>query len=532
MALNISFRGSLAMAENENKDIEFKQSKTKAKDAEANGKNTAAKAIKKDRKSLGWWFGVIVLILIAITFVLPAAGVGSLFGGNSNGIVFGKYDGEDIALEYGNYFYNQYAAIAAESNPQDLTSIYSVYQNAYYNTVFHSAAVKMAEEAGYKAVDENINKLILDQNVYADEDGNFSADKYNETDENTKAMIYNNAKEVLPMAVVQSDVSSVLTSQKEKDFVTRVSSEGRTFKYVAFSSECYPDEDAKAYFEANQDTFRVIDISMMTLSSEDEANTAIADMKAGTKTFSEIASEKSIDGYKSQGGSVGEVSYHSILDLFGVEETAQKIIGTAEGEYVEPINTGYGYTVVYVNKAAKTPEMSDALLSGVKAYIASETPDEVKAYTEKAANDFAAAASGDFEKAVADMGLVLNDVAITAPNPSGAQLMTNFSITDANGYLNTASASDKDFFASLFTSEEGTVLGPVASGSSAFIVVEVGADGKDSTMDQLIPMYYDYITSQTAISDLQQSVLNSDKFEDDFQSVFFSQILGQAASTT
>ena len=46
---------------------------------------------KKTKKSLGWIIGVVVLILISLTFVLPST---LFYGDNSSTISFGKYDGK------------------------------------------------------------------------------------------------------------------------------------------------------------------------------------------------------------------------------------------------------------------------------------------------------------------------------------------------------------------------------------------------------------------------------------------------------
>ena len=65
------------MADNDNKNIDFKSSKDKLEKA-GDAKDSRQKKTHS-RKSFAWWAGVIVLILISITFILPATGVTSLF---------------------------------------------------------------------------------------------------------------------------------------------------------------------------------------------------------------------------------------------------------------------------------------------------------------------------------------------------------------------------------------------------------------------------------------------------------------------
>ena len=112
------------MADTEEKNLDFK------KGAKSTGDKVAA---KKSKKSLAWWAGVIILILISITFVLPATGIGAIFTEDS--IVFGKYNGEKIEYKPGNYFGNQVSSIASQYETLDMSNIYSVWYQAYQSTV-------------------------------------------------------------------------------------------------------------------------------------------------------------------------------------------------------------------------------------------------------------------------------------------------------------------------------------------------------------------------------------------------------------
>ena len=81
-------------------------------------KNDKDKKPKKKnvKKSLGWIIGVVVLILISLTFVLPST---MFYGDSSSAISFGKYDGKSIDYTYDSYFYFQ------------LQNYYSYYVNQY-----------------------------------------------------------------------------------------------------------------------------------------------------------------------------------------------------------------------------------------------------------------------------------------------------------------------------------------------------------------------------------------------------------------
>ena len=61
------------MADTENRNIDFKDASKES--VKADKSHNEKKPHKK--KSFAWWAGVIVLILISITFILPATGISS-----------------------------------------------------------------------------------------------------------------------------------------------------------------------------------------------------------------------------------------------------------------------------------------------------------------------------------------------------------------------------------------------------------------------------------------------------------------------
>ena len=87
------------MADTENRNIDFKDASKES--ARADKSHNEKKPHKK--KSFAWWAGVIVLILISITFILPATGISSLFVDSS--IRFGSYGGKPIEYANGSDMY-------------------------------------------------------------------------------------------------------------------------------------------------------------------------------------------------------------------------------------------------------------------------------------------------------------------------------------------------------------------------------------------------------------------------------------------
>ena len=139
------------MADTENRNIDFKDASKES--VKADKSHNEKKPHKK--KSFAWWAGVIVLILISITFILPATGISSLFVDSS--IEFGSYGGEPIEYANGSDMYNQYSSLYMQYG--GLMDSASLLQQAYYSTVVFEALTQKAEEVGIYVSEDMINQL-------------------------------------------------------------------------------------------------------------------------------------------------------------------------------------------------------------------------------------------------------------------------------------------------------------------------------------------------------------------------------------
>lgn len=494
------------MADTEEKNLDFK------KGAKSTGDKVAA---KKSKKSLAWWAGVIILILISITFVLPATGIGAIFTEDS--IVFGKYNGEKIEYKPGNYFGNQVSSIASQYETLDMSNIYSVWYQAYQSTVLQTALNQEAKKAGIQATEYAANQYLLDSGIYSNDEGAFDKEKYDSYTQAQRDSIYNNVYASIPSMTVANDYSTVRSSDKEKDFVATIAATGRTFEYVAFGSEYYPDEEAIAYLNANPQPFAKIGLSMITLSTEDAAKALMDEINAGTKTFADAANE-SIDSFKTQSGKVGDVFFYNLSSTLASEENANAIFATAVDSLAGPYYTSYGYSFFKVDSAPVMADATDSTtLAFVKNYIGNENPDLVTPYAEAAANEFYA--NPDFIYTDLDV----YEVSSTPVNPNSSSFMSSFAYTDAAGLLSSAS-SDTAYVKSLYTGNTGDVLPPQKVGSY-YIITKIGDESVSSSTKSSVPTFYDYIGSLSMQQDLQTAVFNNTAFEDDFVNTLFSKVL-------
>ncbi|MEA4861075.1 MAG: SurA N-terminal domain-containing protein, partial [Sphaerochaeta sp.] len=148
--------------EEESKALAFE--KAKKSTAVVEGKKEAA--LKPKRKiTIGWVLGMIILILIAISFVLAPAIEAFVGKRSSDGIVFGTYGKEEIKYAYGNYFYDQvqnYADQYKSSGVDQTQALYQIWKSAYDSTVLFTAINQLASKAGIIAADDVVVRAIIE----------------------------------------------------------------------------------------------------------------------------------------------------------------------------------------------------------------------------------------------------------------------------------------------------------------------------------------------------------------------------------
>lgn len=504
----------------DNKQTEFPV-KENTKKTVSNKKE--AVVAKKKSHSLGWFIGVIILILISITFVLPTA-LFSNVGGNS--INFGTYNGKKISFtaDPNNYFYNQYQSLIQNysGDMNSVQGIYQVWNQAFNNTVFFTAVNEMAQKAKIIASPKVVDKTIRES--YTDEEGVFNAEAYSALSTSSKASIKSSVETTLPAQMVLTDMSTVLSSNGEAEFVANMGATGRSFEYVAVNATSYPEDKTKEYGLSNPEPFTSIEVSMITLDTEENANAQLANLTSNSKSFAEAAKEVSLDAYKENGGLIGRVYNFQFANLFTEEADLAKLFSAKEGDIVGPLATASGYTLFQIEKGATLPTFEeDSDLLAVQSYLSTNNPELIDSYLSTTANEFASLAQEKgFDEAAEELGFEPLTVAATSQNIGGSTLLPTLQYTDTNGLLYSAGLNE-DYYKSLYTSSANTVLAPQKV-NSAYIITKVGEDSDTSSGTSFIKSYYPYIAANQTSSDLQNMIFASDKFDNQFITVFFDKV--------
>ena len=488
-----------------------------------NGKKNG-KDKKKHGKSAGWIIGVIVLILISVTFILPTTVFST---GNSRSINFGSYNGDEISLElaYDNYFYNQLYSLS-QTYGMSSQNMMQLYAQAFYQTVFHTALSQLADEASISVSDRMISQGIVNSGLYRDENGAFDLEAYNAASQLDKDALKQQLTDMIPAQVVYQDMTSVKTSNAEYSFVSALNANPRSFQYITVDYDSYPDADAVTYATANQEPFMTKNLSVITVATETEANDLIAAIQNGEKTFEEAATESSTDNYASESGNMGSVLFNDLQNMLSNSEDTATVFAIVSGELSAPIQGYSGWMIFRADSEAALADLTDPeVLSDVKRYMSINDSETMNAYVEAKSAEVYAAAVEDFEKAATDNNLTITDVNASSYNPSSSSFINDIAGNDPEGLLYNVASSDAAFQEELFKVADNTVLEPMLTGSSYIIVRPVAPNNVNTNWTSYLDMMYSASMPSLVAQDIESSILSSDTFEDNFINTYISEVM-------
>jgi len=205
-------------------------------------------------------------------------------------------------------------------------------------------------------------------------------------------------KEVLP-DTIEADLKSFMDEAKNTETISaflkekKISDETLTkFYYNQYYRQAYFDEveagmpnlekDAKAFYDANLDSFKVDEVTASHILVADEATAKdiLAKLKAGEK-FEDLAKQYGTDGTKDSGGSLGTFGRGDMVKEFEDAAFALKA-----GEISDVVKTEFGYHVIKLtdkNQGTRTyEEAKDSIKSNLVSEEAQKQINDLKESTE------------------------------------------------------------------------------------------------------------------------------------------------------
>ncbi|MBC8147604.1 MAG: peptidylprolyl isomerase [Bacteroidetes bacterium] len=483
---------------------------------------------KKSKIKLSVILSIIMLVFVVIAFGLsPIAGA---FGGSSSDLVFGYYNEEPITFTYNNYFYNQRESIAQnwDVNADDSNYEYQVYQiwkQAYDNTVIHIALMQEADKSGLLITDNAIDRYLLESGPYINSEGKFDPQLYNSVSDVTKKNIRDEVKESILTQTLINDLFGSYISPAELEFIDAMGKNEKEFDYLVFPLTTYPEEKTKAYGESNAIEFTTIEVSIITLSGENkqEAESIYNRIKNNEILFEDAARTYSLDTYADKGGEVGANYFFAMRENFNSEEDLNSVFSLKEGEISSLLETPYGYNIYQVNKTPELPDFTnEETLSIVKEYLIARERGLVEDYINAEVSNLISLHE-DLPSVASEAGLDIFSTSATPINYGGSLFLGSFQYSDTEQYLANLENNESSL-SKLFATEKGSFSEPIKI-NEGVLVAFCKADLVNEGNLETLSMIYPYIAPQVQQSDFTNSIFTSEKFEDNFLQIFFSEIL-------
>jgi hypothetical protein len=469
---------------------------------------------------------IVILVIVIIAFVLVPAVVPNSELGRSADLTFGSYGKTPITYVPGGYFaqvqrtLEQYQQNSMnDSNAQIMT--YQIWRSAFEETVIHTGILQEMNAAGYippvKAVDREVAQLPIFQ-----ENGRFSAARYETLDDNTRLTLWRQVQESMLEDAYRADITGLLKPGREASFMGNMASPQRSFDMAFFSIDAYPDSEVTAYGEANPDLFRTVHLSKITVnSSEREARQVLNSIQQGTTTFEEAATTQSQDGYAEKGGDMGVKLAHELVTEIPAAEDRETILALEKGAYSGVVKLDAGWAFFRVEEAAAPAGREDpATREKIRAYIREFERGRMEDWAIGKAEEFIAQARDrGFEGALIEQSLEKRHFGPIPVNYGGVDLFTtlsSLSVAELSG-----ASSDENFWKAAFSTPPNTPSAPLVQGSNVLVLFPLEEnDAGESDAQNIESLLSSYWLSYNGEQAIRSYFLTNSKFEDRFFDTF------------
>lgn len=477
-------------------------------------------------------FSVVILVVIVVTFI------GSPVAGRISGagtIVFGRYDGREIAYYPGSFFDLERQAIARQlqssgSSSQNVEAdIYSVWYQAFQATALHVAVLEQAGKAALEVSDSLLDRDLTHYAAYVDEQGNFSEQKYNQTSVSERVATRKIERERLLSNQYFTDVASeAKTGSNEQAFITEMASDQRRFEFVSFPFSSFPDAEVKAYGEANRSRFVKIKVSVITItSSEGDAGEIRKKISANPSSFAELAKSYSKDSYASAGGDMGWRYAYELEQELEKKEQASTLLALKAGDVSAVLKGVSGWTIWRCDGEAVQPDFSDtATVSAVRSYLDRYERGKVEDwFVERAGKLARRAAEAGFATAAKEAGVAVNTTEYFPINLQGVFVLSPVKALPESATPYSAIYSEDFFYRAFSLGADQASSQPIVLDDQVVVLRLLGKQTIPLSQLALMDRMVGSIASQSLQVDLQQQLLNPTHLQSDFDAVFTRQIL-------
>ncbi|MHB9296218.1 hypothetical protein PilKf_01972 [Pillotina sp. SPG140] len=464
---------------------------------------------------------IIVLIITIIAFVfLPAIVPDS--GGSQIDLTFGVYDKVPIRYVPGNYFARVREFLeqrARSSRPDGYNAFidYQVWQEAYNQTVVHTAILNEMKKAGYSVPSESVN-LTMAALPQFQENGRFSTARYRQLTTAEQMDLWEEIKENLSEERYRADLEGLLISSKEAPFVAAMAQTVRTFEMVALPLSSYPDSEVSAYLSANPDLFRTVHLSRITItSSERDAQQILTSIQNATITFEDAARTQSKDSYAERSGDMGLRMIYELSGEIPDQQVRANLATLSAGSLssIVPLNDTWVFFRAEEEPVDASPT-DTTVLGRVRSYLMQEERGRVEDYVINYAETIRTEAQqSSFDTMLSQQGLDKKSFGPLPINYRSLDLFTpleSFSVSEL-----AAAAQDEHFWQVAWSTPINTISEPLIVGDNVLVLHPTEeAEEEAELLNYIETAYSSYWLSYIMTESIREHFMNTGLLNDNF----------------
>lgn len=475
---------------------------------------------------------ILILVLAAISFIFIPAMVQS--AGNEIP-PFGYYDKKPIEYKQGSYFTNlvqMYSDQVGSANVQN--AYFDIFNSAFTGSVLNIAFSSAVEKSGYVVPDPQVDRAMLP--YFYDTNGVYSPKIFNDTPDSTKIELRNAMEDNLIFQRYTEDVFGSQTEKlgtytmyglkspsAEKNFVSMMDTNKRGFSLASFSLLDYPDTEVAKWGESNKDLFTRYDMSVISVADATTAETVLGRIKNNELVFEDAVTEYSTNYYSGTDGKLTSAYKHQLQNILTDATSLTALQNLPAGQISEVMQTQNGYAI-FKNNAAPTPaDMTDAdTLTAVRSHMSANEKGIIEDYFLNIAKDFwTAASTSSFAEACTQFNITPVDIPPLALNYGNSPVLT--SLQAADGSMVNAEQNE-NFLKTIFSMKLNEISSPMVLNDNVVVLQYTQEDNTVSAENtaSTFAMYSTYF-DQTSV---QNSIMSSDKLENNFLQVFYKYIMG------
>jgi hypothetical protein len=490
---------------------------------------------KKFKQNPGVYIGsVVILVLVVVTFIGgDFLSGGRRYAGKSSDLTFGYYDKVPISWIPGNilsqYYERSFNNFRAQGyDPNDRWINYYVWKRAYEGAVVHTAILQMMKKSGYTVSEKAVDRAVVQLSQFQD-NGRFSMALYNRMSDSNRLALWRQTQEEIAKNLFFSDFFTLLIPQSEAKFIANMSSPTRTFDFVSFNVDDYPESKYISYAMENSKLFDSIHLSKITISgSEREANKVFSSIKDGTTTFEDAARAQSKDSYADRGGDIGIRFCYEIYSEISNQADREMIYSLGRGELSHIITNDDGWTFFRVEEALTQADFEDfSVMETVRNYVRSNERGRMEDWAIEQAKEFISESEeSGYIDAARWRNLERNSFGPIPLNYGGIDLFTaleSLTVQGLNEQDLQSLSKNENFWKTTFSTPVNTPCQPLVQGSNVFVFVateeiEVEEYSIESIESMYSTQFLQYISDQS----LQKYFMSNEKITDHFDDIYFN----------